>query len=463
VKKFEPRPGFVVQAYKFALDPTPAQDAALRSHCGAARFAYNWAVRVVLANWAQRQAEESYGIAEQERTPWVSWSLPGLRKAWNQVKGQVAPWWAANSKEAYSAGLANAAAAFAGYTSSKNGKRAGARIGLPRVKSKRRTVPSCRFTTGVIRVEPDRKHVTLPRLGRIKTHESTRKLARKLEAGRARILSATIRYEAGRWFVALQVETVRVVRPLSRPGLVVGVDLGINHLAVLSVPVPSVSDEHGFVANPKHLKTALRKLRRLSRAVSRKSGPDRRTRQEPSKRWVKANRARKRVHWRVANLRRDGLHKLTTGLTNYAGVVVVEDLHVAGMLRNRRLARSIADARFGEIRRQLGYKTSWNGGQLIIADRWYPSSKICSGCGVVKAKLPLHTRTFTCGACGLVIDRDRNAAINLKQQVARSGRETLNGRGADRKTTPGVAGGCEALIPQGNRPLVTADCELSTH
>jgi IS605 OrfB family transposase len=139
----------------------------------------------------------------------------------------------------------------------------------------------------------------------------------------------------------------------------------------------------------------------------------------------------------VANQRRDGLHKLTTRLASQYGALVVEDLHVAGMVRNRRLAKAISDCGFGEIRRQLAYKTNWNGGRLVVADRWYPSSKTCSGCGAVKAKLPLHVRTFTC-ECGLVLDRDVNAARNLAQLVvAGSGPETVNGRGADRKTRPG--------------------------
>ncbi|MFU8855301.1 RNA-guided endonuclease TnpB family protein, partial [Micromonospora sp. SL1-18] len=119
------------------------------------------------------------------------------------------------------------------------------------------------------------------------------------------------------------------------------------------------------------------------------------------------------MHHRVANLRADGLHKLTTDITGEYGTVVVEDLNVAGMLRNRRLARKIADAGFGEIRRQIVYKTAWAGGTHVVADRWFPSSKTCSHCRVVKAKLPLHVRVFRCDACGLVMDRDENAARNL--------------------------------------------------
>ena len=153
----------------------------------------------------------------------------------------------------------------------------------------------------------------------------------------------------------------------------------------------------------------------------------------------------------MADLRRDGLHKLTTSLAREYGTIVVEDLNVAGMIRNRRLARAVSDAGFGEIRRQLAYKTSWNGGRLVVADRWFPSSKTCSSCGAVKAKLPLRVRTYVCEACGLVMDRDANAARNLaslvERTVAGSGPETVNGRGADRKTPPGGAGGRETSTP----------------
>ncbi len=141
----------------------------------------------------------------------------------------------------------------------------------------------------------------------------------------------------------------------------------------------------------------------------------------------------------MANLRRDGLHKLTTRLARKYGTIVVEDLNVAGMVRNKRLARRIADAGFGEIRRQVTYKTAWNGGHLVVADRWYPSSKTCSGCGTVKAKLALSTRTYKCTSCGLVLDRDLNAARNLAAIAAEAttaGSGPVAGRGADHKTAP---------------------------
>ena len=263
----------------------------------------------------------------------------------------------------------------------------------------------------------------LPRLGRIKLHE-------RAGTGDARILSAAVRHERGRWFVSFTAEQ-DIARPAAaRPDVAAGVDLGIKTLAV----VATSEGETSKVANPRHLSRALRKVRRLSRTVSRRQGPDRRTGRKPSNRWRRADAARNKALGKVADQRRDAVHKLTTGLAATYGTIVVEDLHVAGMLRNRRLARHVAEASFGEVRRQLEYKTQWRGGRLIVADRWFASSKTCSGCGAVKAKLALSERTYRCTACGTVLDRDVNAAVNLAK-LAGSGPDS-NGRGADRKTGP---------------------------
>ncbi len=364
----------VMQAYRFALDPTPSQVRDLERHAGAARFAYNWALARVKANLGQRAAQATHDVPADDRTPALGWNLPALRRAWNQAKCEVAPWWAECSKEAFNTGLDGVARALRNFGDSKAAKRAGRKVGFPKFKARRRTTPSIRFTTGVIRVATDRKHVTLPRIGTIKTHESTRKLARRIEQGSARILSATVRREAGRWLCSFTCEVQRAQRAPTRPDVAVGVDLGVTHLAVLSSLVPGVSDADGFVPNPRHLGRAQRDLRHASRRVSRRCGPDRRTGQRPSKRWEKANKQRNTIHHRVTNLRRDGLHKLTTGLAATIATVVVEDLNVAGMFRNRKLSRHLADASFGEIRRQLHYKTRWKGGQLVVADRWFPSS-----------------------------------------------------------------------------------------
>ncbi|MEV4413133.1 IS607 family element RNA-guided endonuclease TnpB [Catellatospora sp. NPDC049609] len=431
--------GLVVQAYRFALDPTPAQDRDLHRHAGAGRFAFNWALAAVRANLDQRAAERTYGLTDPQLTPALGWNLPALRRAWNTAKAEVAPWWKQCSKEAYNTGLDGLARALGNWSASRTGRRAGPRIGFPRFKSRRRAVPSVRFTTGTIRVEDTRHHVTLPRLGRIRTHESTRKLARRLHAGTARIMSATVRHTGGRWHVSFTVQVTRIPQRPQRPQQSVGVDVGLTHLAILSTG--------HVVANPRHLAAASGRLRSAARTLSRRQGPDRRTGQRPSRRWRQARTRLARTHARVANLRADGLHKLTSTLAATYDTVVVEDLNIAGMMANAKLARHIAEAGWATLRRQLEYKTGWQGGRVVVADRWFASSKTCSSCGAVKPKLPLRERTYTCRHCPLCLDRDLNAAVNLQQYVARSGRETLNGRGADHKTTPVVAGGCEATTP----------------
>jgi IS605 OrfB family transposase len=417
-------------AYRFALDPTPAQERALRSHAGAAQV--NWGLARVKANLGQREAEKSYGIAGDDLTPSLSWSFYSLRKDWNTAKGTVAPWWDECSKEAFSTGLDQLARALKNWGDSRNGKRKGKPAGFPRFRSKRKARPSIRFTTGAFRCET--RHAVLPRIGRVKLHESGARLAGLVAAGTARVLSVSVRYERGRWHASFTADA-EITRPApARPGAVVGVDLGIKTLAVLSTGQE--------IPNPRHLSGALRKLRRLARTMARRQGPDRRARREPSNRWRRASAALGSAQGRVADQRKDGLHKLTTRLAAGFGTVVVEDLNVAGMLRNRRLARHVADASFGEFRRQLSYKSAWHGGRMIVADRWFASSKQCSGCGTVKAKLALSERTYWCDACGLVLDRDLNAALNLaaygRRQIAGSGPEIANGRGADPKTSSGM-------------------------
>ncbi|MEV4417088.1 RNA-guided endonuclease TnpB family protein, partial [Catellatospora sp. NPDC049609] len=224
------------------------------------------------------------------------------------------------------------------------------------------------------------------------------------------------------------------------------------------------------VPNPRHLTHASARLRSAARTLSRRQGPDRRTGQRPSRRWQQAKTRLAEAHARVAHLRTDGLHKLTSTLAATYGTIVVENLNIAGMMANRRLARHIADAGWATLRRHLQYKTTWHGGRLIVADRWFASSKTCSSCSGVRPKLALRERTYTCQHCGLCLDRDLNAALNLRQYVARSGRETQNGRGADHKTTPAVAGGCETTTPHhhpggqdGDRRPATADCNTSAH
>jgi putative transposase len=386
----------VIQAYRFALDPTPRQRRALASHCGAARVAYNWGLDLVTTRLAQRRAGEDVE---------VPWTLPQLRREWNRARDQVAPWWAENSKEAYDSGLNGLAKGLKNWTDSRNGRRQGRPVGFPRFKKKGRARDACRFSKGQrTKVLSNRKHVQLPRIGVLKTHESTRKLARRLEQGTARILAATISRTADRWFVSFTVEVQRHLPADNHRRDVVGVDIGVRHLAVLSTGT--------VVPNPRALERSLRNLRRLNRELARRR-PNSRRRKTTGRRLA-------RVHARAANLRRDALHKLTTALATEYGTVVVEQLNVAGMLRNRPLARAIADSGLGEVRRLLGYKTVWYGSRLVVADPFCPSSKTCSSCGSVKAKLTLAERTFHCEACGLTLDRDLNAAHNLAKLVQQS-------------------------------------------
>jgi putative transposase len=404
----------VLQAYRFALDPSPRVARALASHVGARRFAYNWGLALV------KQRLDARARGEDVEVPWT---LRGLRREWNQAKETVAPWWRENSKEAYSSGLAGLADALKNWSDSRKGRRNGRRVGFPRYRKKGRGRESVRFTTGAIRVD-DKSHVVLPRIGRVRTQEPTTALLTRVEAGTARILSATVCHKGGRWFVSFTCEVERAIQKPGRPDAVVGVDAGVRNLAVLSTGE--------VMPAPRPLRKAERRIARLNRQLAR--------RQERSRNWEETKAALRREHARVAHIRQDALHKLTTRLSTTYGTVVVERLNVSGMARGR-LAKSVHDAAMAGIRRQLGYKHVWYGSELIEAPVDYPSSKRCSACGAVKADLALWERTFRCPGCGLVLDRDLNAAYNLAALVAAvagSGPGRTNAREGD--VSPGLAG-----------------------
>ncbi len=405
----------VLQAYRFALDASPRIARGLRSHVGARRFAFNWGLALV------KRRLDARARGEEVRVPTT---LPALRKEWNQQKRAVAPWWAENSKEAYSAGLDGLARALRGFFESRAGRRKGRRVGFPTFKKKGRGRAAVRFTTGAIRVE-DRTHVVLPRIGRVRTHEPTTALLERLRAGTARILSATVSTEGDRWYVSFTCEVEREARPPALPASVIGVDAGLRHLAVLSTGE--------MVPNPRPLARALGRIARLNRQLARRT--------PGSRNWGEVRWRLSRAHARVARIRRDAMHKLTTYLARTYGTVIVERLGVAGMMHNRRLARAMADAGMAELRRQLAYKCRWYGSGLVEADTCFPSSKTCSHCGAAKATLSLWERIFRCEACGLVLDRDVNAARTLAALVAAvpgSGPARDNACGGD--VRPGAVG-----------------------
>jgi putative transposase len=400
----------VTQAYRFALDPTAAQERVLRSHAGAARFAWNWG----LAQCQERYAAEGR---------WYSGMK--LHKLWNVTK-KVDPalaWWSENSKCAYQEAFRDLDRALRDFIKSRKGERKGRRLGFPRFKKRGRCRDSFRLT-GTMRCAGTT--VTLPRLGTIRTHEPTRKLARRLANGTARVTSATVSRTAQRWFVSFTAEVERAVPARhARPGSAIGIDLGVATLLTGADDAGNVTT----VPGPKPLRASLRKLRRASRAHSRKR-PGSANRRKHAARLA-------RIHAHAASVRADALHKATSQLAAHYETVVAEDLNVTGMLANRRLARAVADQGFGQARRMLGYKTARSGGTLIVADRWYPSSKTCSACGWRKPSLTLAERVFMCGGCGLVIGRDVNAARNLLF-LAASGAERLNACGGT--VRPGIAG-----------------------
>jgi putative transposase len=458
--RFEIPEGWTVQAYQFALDPTPTQTDALMSHAGGARFAYNAMLGAVKANLDQRAAERSYGIPEDDLTPWMSWSFQSLRNEWNQRKHAVAvsvdgmPWWPENSKEVYANACRNLSDALWNWEASRKKTRNGPRVGFPRFKTKTHAAQKFSFTTGAIRIGTDRTHITLPRLGVIKTHETTRKLARRIEAGTARILKATVRFQRGRWLVSFTCMVQRVTgRPshVKRSAAIVGIDVGVRDLIVVADPA---GNELRRDRAPRELKAAERKLRALQRKAARQVGPwDGVAKQmrQPSAGWQRTRRAISRAHSRVANLRADRLQKLTTQLSQTHTVIGAETLAVKNMMaaggsRKRGLNRSLADAGLGELFRQLDYKSGWYGSRVIKADRWFPSSKLCSCCGAVKANLRLAERMYECDCCGLRIDRDLNAAVNLARYAQRQtdpSTGVVTG-GANRKPSPhGDAGGGE--------------------
>jgi putative transposase len=475
VARFEVPAGWTAQAYRFALDPSPAQLRAFRSHAGGARKAYNTMLALVKAVMGQRQAERSYGIAEADLTPALSWSLAGLRREWNRRKGEAAPWWAENSKESYNSGLDALARGLDAWDKSRQGKRAGAAVGFPHFKAAR-SRRSVRFTTGAIRVEADRHHVVLPRLGRIRTHESTRKLARRVETGTARILSATLSEDSsGRWHVAFQVivrRSASVPRQASAGVRAVGVDAGVKADSLLVIAAPD-GREIRRVPAPKPLTAAQGRLRVLQRRAARQQGPwnpETRATRPPSRRWARTSRRIGRLHARAAAMRRDVLHKETTKLAQSHQVITVETLNASGMRSaggayKKGLNLALSDATLAEIRRMLTYKCTWYGSALVEADRFFPSSKLCSGCGRRKPNLTLADRAYECDYCGLRIDRDLNAAVNLarlgetrhqvpgEQRPAGSG--PVAGRGATRETEParaGDAGGRETSTPHRQPP-----------
>jgi putative transposase len=418
------------KSFKYRIDPTPAQQQLLWSAIGGSRFAYNHLLGLVKDNWAQVRAEKQASVdGETHATQYVPTNHFGLLYLWAEVRDEVAPWWAENSAQSYNDAALRLSKAFTNHRAK--------RTGFPRFKRRRETgsVKFCGTSFGLV----DRHHVRLAKVGQVKTYESMRKLARRVEKGTAKVTSVTVSQETGGWFVSF---TATVQRPDPRPrsgNRVVGVDVGLSTLFTGATPD---GEQVLSVENPRSYVRSQARLAKAQRVTSRRQGPARGV--APSNRWRRANKRVQKCHAKVVNQRRNLLHNTTTRLVKDFDVIVVEDLCVKGMAKNRSLAKHIHDASWSEFTRQLEYKADWYGATVIKAARFYPSSKTCSGCGEVKAKLSLTERTFCCDTCGASIDRDVNAAINLArlgepaslagQETRPAGTHSVAGRGGLRKT-----------------------------
>jgi putative transposase len=383
----------ILRAYKTELNPNNRMRTLLLKHAGARRWAYNWGLR--------RKMEEYERTGKRPDAQTLHREFTRLKNI-DAAEGGV-PWMYEVSKCAPQEALRDLDRAFENFF---RRVKEGQKPGFPRFKSKKQGSGGFRLM-GTIKIFE--RHLQLPRLGRIRLKERG---YLPFNDPSVRILSATVTEKAGRWFVSLRLEAE--IEQVPPKDAAVGVDLGIRALATLS-------DGTTF-ENPRTLRGAERKLQRLQRSLSRK--------RKGSKNRQKAVRRLAKAHAQVAYIRENVLHEISSAIAKRFGIVGMENLNAEGMGRNPCLAKALQDAAFGELRRQVEYKTSWNGGRVVLADRFYPSSRTCSRCKKVKEHLGLAERIFSCDWCGLVIDRDLNAALNLKD-VAASDTETKNACGGD--------------------------------
>ncbi|MBD3892925.1 RNA-guided endonuclease TnpB family protein [Hydrogenophaga sp.] len=383
-------------AHRIALDPNNVQATYFARAAGTARFAYNWA----LAEW-QRQYE-----AWKHDSILPKPSQMALRRHLNSIKAEQFPWMLEVTKNAPQMAIIQLGAAFKNFFAG--------RAKFPKFRKKGL---HDRFSLSNDQFDIDGSRIRIPHLGWVRMRETLRFTGK--------IMSATVSRVADRWFVSITVDTPDDSRvPEAKNQGAVGVDLGVSALATLSTGE--------IITGPKAHQALLCRLRRLSRGLSRKV--------KGSANRKKAKARLSRLHARIGNVRKDGLHQLTTDLTRRFHTIGIEDLNVRGMVKNRRLSRAVSDMGFFEFRRQLEYKAAQRGGVIVLAERWYPSSKTCSDCGHKLETLPLALREWACPACGADHDRDVNAAINLRNLAVSSTvsacGEVGSGLGRKLKTKP---------------------------
>jgi putative transposase len=372
-------------AHRIRLNPNNVQATYLTRAAGTARFAYNWA----LTEW-QKQYEACKADPALPKP-----SEAGLRRKLNAIKRTEFPWMLEVTKNAPQMAIMQLGRAFENFFA----KRA-------RYPVFRRKGQDDRFTITNDKFRVEDRRIRIPKLGWVRMREALRFTGR--------IISASISRVASHWYASITVDIPDLTLPSTENQGAVGVDLRITALATLSTGEKFVG--------PKALYTQLERLRRLSRAFSRKV--------KGSRNRAKARLKLASLHVKIASIRRDSLHQLSSSLTRRFHTIGIEDLNVKGMMANGRLARAIADMGWSELRRQLTYKSVWRGGQVVVADRWYASSKTCSACGYKLEMLDLGMRQWTCQGCGLSHDRDVNAAINLENMAVSSTVSACGGEGA---------------------------------
>jgi putative transposase len=467
--------------FRFALDPTPAQEQTLTRYAGASRFAYNQSLRLMTAALASRRTDPSVVV------PRSRFDLINAFNAWKKTEDAgrifvVAPdttvtkvvtglaWRHEVAAQVFEEAAVDLSRALAAYLQAKAGSPNGRHTGFPKLKRKGHCRESFRLRnkhaygpTSSIRVgEGHPRCVTLPTIGSIRVHDDTRRLRRLLRPvvqldtpsgqpvvrPRAKILFATVRRHGARWYVCLNVQAPdfhagRCHQLGSSDHRVpfVGVDRG---LATFAVAATSDGVEVGRFRAPRPLTVRLGRLRRRSRALSR-TKPRSRNR-------ATAIQRLSREHARIARIRENFLHEVSSHLAKTHGRLALEDLAVSNLVQNRHVARAIGDAAWAELGRQLRYKVEWRGGELIFCDRWFASTATCMRCGTVKRSMGLAERAYRCDRCRLAIDRDRNAATNLAAWAERyhvqapdrqaGGRvnNALGGEGAGHRSADGETG-----------------------
>ncbi len=357
----------MLRAHRIALAPNNVQASYLTRASGTARFAYNWA----LAEWQKQYEEHKKDPTKPKPTEGA------LRRLLNFIKREQFPWMLEVTKNAPQMAIIQLGKAFKNFFAG--------RAQYPKFRKKG---VHDRFTLTNDQFKIEGAHIHIPNLGKVRILERLRYSGK--------ILSATLSRIADHWFVSIAVETQDPPKQKQTEG-VVGVDLGVSAMATLS------TEEK--IPGPKPHKTLLRRLRQYAKSLSRKT--------KGSKNRAKAKIKLARLHARISNIRLDAIHKFTTALVHRFATICIEDLDVRKMTKNRRLARCIADIGFYEVSRQLQYKTARHGNRLVIANRFFPSSKTCSKCGYILQALPLSVRQWTCPFCEKNHDRDINAAINL--------------------------------------------------